>query len=386
MRDCGRAATPRHEPAGATMSGCDLIVVGAGLVGSAIAWGARRAGAEVVLLDEGDVALRAARGNFGLIWLQGKGVGVPPYMHWSLRAGKRWPDLAAELAEATGIDIGWRQPGGLQFCFSEAELDKRRAIIARTEADGGDIAIEILDRKAVSALLPDLGEEVFGASFSPADAHVSPLYLLRALQTAFQDAGGHYRPGHRVDRIDHDASGFTARSGDRSVTGRRIVLTAGLGAAELAPQVGLSMPVTPERGQIVVTERMKPFLPYVTNCIRQSVEGTVLLGSSHEERGFDEGTDVATAAALCKTAVRVFPRLANAGVVRAWSSLRVMTPDGLPIYEESARCPGAFAVTCHSGVTLASVHALEVGPALAAGTFPAETSFFSSDRFDVQKT
>ena len=102
MRDCGRAAMLRHEPASATMSGCDLIVVGAGLVGSAIAWGARRAGAEVVLLDEGDIALRAARGNFGLIWLQGKGVGVPPYMHWSQRAGKIWPDLAAELAEATG--------------------------------------------------------------------------------------------------------------------------------------------------------------------------------------------------------------------------------------------------------------------------------------------
>jgi len=366
------------------MSGHDLIVIGGGLVGSAIAWGARKAGADVALLDEGDIAFRAARGNFGLIWLQGKGVGVPPYMHWSLRAGKMWPTLAAKLVEATGIDIGWRQPGGLQFCFSEADLNKRREIVARTQADGGDIAIEILDRQALTGLLPELGDEVVGASFSPADAHVSPLYLLRALQQAFQEAGGLYRSSFSVDRIVPSGDSFTAFSGERSVTGKRIVLSAGLGAARLAPQVGLSMPVKPERGQIVVTERMKPFLPYATNCIRQSVEGTVLLGSSHEERGFDEGTDVATAATLCKTATRVFPRLADANVVRAWSSLRVMTPDGLPVYEESSDYPGAFAVTCHSGVTLASVHALEIGPALAAGTLPSEVSSFTSDRFNVQ--
>ncbi|MET3792762.1 NAD(P)/FAD-dependent oxidoreductase [Aquamicrobium terrae] len=368
------------------MGAFDLIVVGGGLVGAALAWGAQIAGANVVLLDEGDVAFRAARGNFGLVWLQGKGVGIPPYMHWSLRAGRMWPDFAERLSTAVSFDIGWRQPGGLQFCFSEAEIAKRRDIIARTQADGGDIDISILDRADLRALLPDIGDEVVGASFSSLDGHVSPLYLLRALQLAFQAAGGHYRPGFRVEHINAETGAFRASSQIGSVLGRRIVLAAGLGAAKLAPQMGLSMPVKPERGQIVVTERVKSFLPYATNCVRQSVEGTVLLGSSHEERGFDEGTDVATTAALCRTAARVFPALADATVVRSWGSLRVMTPDGLPIYEESARYPGAFAVTCHSGVTLASVHALEIGPALVQGRLPSHLSSFTSERFDVHQS
>lgn len=367
------------------MEAFDLIVVGGGLVGAALAWGAQTAGANVVLLDEGDRAHRAARGNFGLVWLQGKGVGIPPYMHWSLRAGRMWPGFAERLSRTVSFDIGWRQAGGLQFCFSEAELDKRRDVIARTKADGGDIDISILDRADLQALLPGIGGDVAGASYSTLDGHVSPLYLLRALQQAFQDAGGHYRPGFQVGRIVPNNDGFEAASGNGSVTGRRIALAAGLGAAGLASQVGLSMPVKPERGQIVVTERMKPFLPYATNCIRQSVEGTVLLGSSHEDRGFDDGTDVPTAAALCRTAARIFPALAEATVVRSWGSLRVMTPDGLPIYEESARFAGAFAVTCHSGVTLASVHALEIGPALAKGRLPAHLSSFTSGRFDVHQ-
>lgn len=147
----------------------DLVVVGGGLIGAAIAWGASRTGASVALLDEGDVAYRASRGNFGLIWLQGKGVGKPAYMHWSLRAGRLWKDLAGELHAATGLDTGWRQTGGLHFCFSEAELDKRRDVLARTQADGGEITMQFLDRTALRDLVPGIGPEVVGASFSPED-------------------------------------------------------------------------------------------------------------------------------------------------------------------------------------------------------------------------
>lgn len=362
----------------------DLVVVGGGLIGSAIAWGASRAGADVALLDEGDVAFRAARGNFGLIWLQGKGVGTPPYMHWSLEAGHLWRQFAGLLVAQTGIDIGWRQPGGLSFCFSEAELEQRRAVAERTRADGGNITIEILDRAGLRERVPEIGPAVAGASYSPLDSHVSPLYLLRALQQGLQMQGGAYLPGAGVRALRFTGGAFAAETAHGTVRGRRIVIAAGLGANDLAPQLGLRMPVRPERGQIVVTERAKPFFPYVGSGIRQTAEGSFLIGSSHEDAGFSEGTDVETGARLCASALRVFPRLADVGIVRTWGSLRVMTPDGLPIYEESQRHPGAFAAACHSGVTLCSVHALVLGPALAAGRLPESVSHFRSDRFDVQ--
>src|SRR5260221_2716071 len=100
----------------------DAIVIGGGLVGSAIAYGLAARGLRTALLDEGDVAYRASRGNFGLVWVQSKGDGAPHYQQWTRRSADAWPALAADLAERTGIAVGHERPGGIHLCLSEAEL------------------------------------------------------------------------------------------------------------------------------------------------------------------------------------------------------------------------------------------------------------------------
>ena len=85
----------------------------------------------------------------------------------------------------------------------------------------------------------------------------------------------------------------------------------------------------------------------------------MLIGDAQQERGFDETLDPAVLAAMAARAVRVFPFLRDVRVNRAWAALRVMSPDGFPIYAQSRAYPGAFVATCHSGVTLAAVHALD---------------------------
>jgi sulfane dehydrogenase subunit SoxC len=82
----------------------DVVVIGGGLVGAAIAYGLAGASRRVAMLDEGDRALRAARGNFGLIWVQGKGIDFPAYAAWTQVSARRWTELAARLLEETGID------------------------------------------------------------------------------------------------------------------------------------------------------------------------------------------------------------------------------------------------------------------------------------------
>jgi len=362
----------------------DIVVVGGGLIGAAIAWGASRAGAHVALVDEGDVAFRASRGNFGLIWLQGKGIDFPPYVNWSISAGQSWPHFSHVLQEDCGFDIGWRQPGGFHFCFTEQELQQRRDVILKTAAASGDISIRMVSRRELKAEFPKLGDTVTGASYSPADSHVSPLLLMRALHEALQKRGGVYRSGLPVDRIQPQASGFVTTSGDIRIVSDKVVIAAGLSNSRLATPLGMDLPIMAERGQIVVTERVAPFFPYVANCLRQTEEGSFLFGSSHENAGLDEGTDVETAARLTRTALSVFPALGDASVLRVWGALRVMTPDGRPIYQQSDRYPGAFGITCHSGVTLASAHALVLAPALVAGNIPDDLHCFSSGRFHVQ--
>ena len=110
LRLSGRAAAMRRF---------DAIVIGGGLVGTAIGYGLAHAGLKVALVDEGDVAYRASRGNFGLVWVQTKGLGAPHYQRWTRASAAAWPGFAAELEERTGVAVGLEQNGGLQLCLSE---------------------------------------------------------------------------------------------------------------------------------------------------------------------------------------------------------------------------------------------------------------------------
>jgi hypothetical protein len=140
------------------------------------------------------------------------------------------------------------------------------------------------------------------------------------------------------------------------------------------------------RGQIVVTRRMPRFLRYPVVTVRQTDEGTVMIGDSYEDASDDAGLTLAISAVMADRARRMFPILDNATVVRTWSCLRVMPQDGFPIYDQSDSCPGAFVACCHSGVTLAANHAYDLAPMIARGALDAaQLAPFSARRFHVQK-
>jgi hydrogen cyanide synthase HcnC len=366
----------------------DVAVIGAGLVGSAIAWGLAKKGQRVAVLDEGDVAYRASRGNFALVWVQNKGIGMPQYGAWTLQSANAWQGFADTLRAQTGIDVVYQRPGGFHFALSERELEVRVEQMKRLHAQPGMpyYEMEILDAAAVKRLIPEAGPEVVGASYTRLDGHVNSLKLFRALHTGMQQLGVAYLGNHIVDRIDPVAGEFRLASAGGEVRAAKLVLAAGIGNARLGPMVGLDVPVRPQRGQIIVTEKTAPFLDYPVSTVRQTDEGGVMLGDSQEEAGLDASVGHSVIAVLADRAARMFPRLAALNIVRTWAALRVMTQDGFPIYDQSTECPGAFVFTCHSGVTLAANHALALPDRIIEAKLPAETfQAFSSRRFHVQK-
>ncbi|MGJ7497149.1 NAD(P)/FAD-dependent oxidoreductase [Variovorax sp. RT4R15] len=367
------------------MNTSDLIVVGGGLVGTALAYGAARQGIRVTVLDEGDDAFRASRGNFGLVWVQGKGFGATPYARWTMKSGAQWSLLARALADDSGVDVQLRQPGGFYLCFSDDELQRREErLCSMRDALDSDYAFEMLDHASLSTRLPGIGPEVAGASYSPMDGHVNPLKLLRALHTACRHRGVRFAHGSRVTRITPQADGFELETDAATWRSPRVVLAAGLGNLELAPQVGLHAPVRPNRGQVLVCERAARFLDHPTAYVRQTDEGTIQLGDSMEDVGLNDSTTVDVLRTIARRGVRSFPVLKGLRLVRAWGALRVMSPDGLPIYQASAQFPGAFVVTCHSGVTLAANHVFSIAPWIAGGadcSAPAGIESFTGGRF-----
>lgn len=360
----------------------DVCLVGGGLVGVAVALGLQRNGLNVTLLDEGDVAVRASRGNFGLVWVQGKGDSLPEYASVTRQSARLWPGLARQLMENTGIDVQLQQRGGLYLCLSEQELKARGEMLASMrDAAGGDYPFEVLDLHQVRERIPEAGDAVVGATWCPEDGHVNPLLLLRALTERFKALGGVIDNAGRVEQIEPQASGFRIHAPRGIWSCAKVVLAAGLGNRQLAPQVGLDAPLTPNRGQVLVAERVRPFLNYPTGHVRQTGEGTVQIGDSKEDVGFDSGTTTDVMAQIAHRAIRLFPLLRDVKLVRAWGALRVMTPDGYPIYQASARCPGAYLVTCHSGVTLAGFHEGPLADWIASDATTLPLEVFHAERF-----
>jgi len=360
----------------------DVLVLGGGLVGSAVAYGLAREGARVTVLDEDDGGFRASRGNFGLVWIQGKGYGLSPYARWSRSSAVRWPGFADALLAETGIDVALRQPGGFHFCFNEAELADREKRLSTLNAELGDYPYQMLDAAEVRERIAQVGPAVIGASYTPMDGHVNPLKLLRGLHAAMQTRGVRLVPGERAERIVPDANGFTVHARRGTYRAARVVLAAGLGNRALAPFVGLNAPVAPNRGQVLVSERVAPFLHYPTLNVRQTDEGSVQFGDSMEEVGLNDFTTTHVLSDIARRGVRAFPMLKDVRLVRMWAALRVYSPNGFPIYDRSQTPPGAFVVTCHSGVTLAAAHALRVAPWSSGAPMPDELTSFSARRFE----
>src|SRR5918997_1772416 len=202
--DAGAAGFPAKGPAAAADAvRCDVAVVGGGLVGAAIARGLAGRGLSTGVLDEGDVAHRASRGNFALIWVQSKGLGMARYGAWTRASSDDWAGFAAELRAETGVDVAHRRPGGFSLCLSEAELEQRRAALVRMHNQPGWIPYEweVLDRAALARELPDIGPEVVGGLYCPLDGHVNSLRLFRALHASFKARGGAYLPERPVASI-----------------------------------------------------------------------------------------------------------------------------------------------------------------------------------------
>ncbi|GAA3717565.1 FAD-dependent oxidoreductase [Oceanisphaera sediminis] len=363
----------------------DVAIIGGGLVGMSLAYGLLRQGKRVTVFDEGDQALRASRGNFGLVWVQGKGDTCPEYARLSRLSARLWPELAANLQQDTGIDIELQQGGGLYVCLDQQSLQQRADMLAKMQQDAdGDYPFEVLNAEQARAKEPALGPDIAGATWSPMDGHLNPLLLFRALHQAFELHGGNLVNGQPVQQIQpRQQGGFDIILDGHRLQAGKVILAAGLGNKALAPQLGLHAPVEPNRGQVLITERLKHFISYPTGHVRQTGEGTVQLGDSKEDVGLDTGTTAEELGKIAARAIRMYPVLEKVRLIRSWGALRVMTPDGYPIYQQSAQYPGAFVVTCHSGVTLGAVHAGPLVDWLLGKDTDIPLEAFSADRFPL---
>ncbi|POF34056.1 NAD(P)/FAD-dependent oxidoreductase [Roseibium marinum] len=362
----------------------DYAIIGGGVVGLSVAWGLLKRGRSVTVIDGDDGSFRASRGNFGLVWVQSKGMNQPRYAQWSQQSVKAWRAFSDELRGNTGYDVGLEQNGGYDFHFSEETLAETVRKYETLKAKlNGDYPYEILGHNELRREEPEIGPKVIGAILHHQDGHANPLKLLKALADDVRRLGGRILNDKTVKSVSRTGSFKLECSDGTTVEAAKTVLSAGLGATELGPNMGFKAPIRPQRGQVLITEKLPRIMNRPSLIARQVEEGGVQIGATNEEVGFDDTVTLEGLAGLAETAIETYPVLGKAQLVRSWGALRVLSPDGLPIYQKSTEMPGAYLVTCHSGITLAAAHARFIPEWLEETPDAPDLEVFNEDRFAI---
>lgn len=360
----------------------DYAIIGGGVVGLSVAWGLLKRGLKVTVIDGSDGSFRASRGNFGLVWVQSKGINQPRYASWSQQSVAEWGAFAEELQANTGANVGLAQDGGYDFHFSEETLEETVRQYEGLKAKlGGNYPFEVLRHNELRKEEPEVGPKVVGAILHHQDGHANPLGLLRALASDVRRLGGLVLTGKTVTSVTRHQSFRISCDDGSQIEAAKIVLSAGLGAVTLGPKLGFKAPVRPQRGQVLITEKLPKIMKRPSLIARQVNEGGVQIGATNEEVGYDDQVSIEGLSGLAVSAIDAYPVLARAQLVRSWGALRILSPDGYPIYQESPDMPGAYLVTCHSGITLAAAHARLLPEWLEATSKAPDLEVFSENRF-----
>ena len=350
----------------------DVIVVGAGIVGCAIAHELARRGASVEIVDERPVGLGATQASAGVLapYIEAREGSL--LLDLTVRSLALYDDFVTRVAEDSGVAIPYRRTGTIDLAVTEHDLEAMRATAG------------VLKRRSIPALLLDAGTakaeeplasaDVAGALLIEEHGYVGANELTRALVGAARHYGAQVVEPSRVRRIYQQDGDVVVDTDRGTLTGNALVLAAGSWSGTVDIEgVRAPVPVRPIRGQLLYLGWSGPALRRVTWSSRCYIvpwdDGTVLVGATSEDAGFDERLTVSGVHDLLAAACDLVPHAWTATFRGGRVGLRPATEDGLPLIGASTVVPDLMYATGHyrNGVLLAPLTALLVADAMLDG-------------------
>ncbi|MFG2984910.1 NAD(P)/FAD-dependent oxidoreductase [Streptomyces sp. NPDC048258] len=370
----------------------DVVIIGAGVVGAACAYYAARAGLSVAVVDRGPVAGGTTGAGEGNLLVSDKAAG--PELDLALLSTGLWTELAGVLPQ----EIEYEAKGGLVVAPNQAALEALRGF-AEGQRKAGVDAVEA-GADDLRTLEPHLAPGLAGGFLYPQDAQVQPAQAAARLLVA---SGAEVHLGEEVTGILR--SGETVRgvrTTHRELLAPAVVNAAGTWGGRVAELAGVSLPVLPRRGFVLVTEplprvvRHKVYAAdYIADVASGSaalqssavVEGTpsgpVLIGATRERVGFDRTLSTEALRRLAGQAAALFPVLADVRVLRTYHGFRPYLPDHLPAIGPDPRRPGLLHACGHegAGIGLAPATGALIAAALTGTEPPLPLTPFRPERF-----
>jgi glycine oxidase len=372
--EVGRAAAP------------DVAIVGAGVMGCAVALRLAQRGLSVTVVERGIPGAEASSAAAGILGPQWESEGAGPLLDLGLRSRALYPAFAAELRELSGIDVGHARSGLLEVALDEQQ---ERALVARRAwQHARGLRAELLDERELRALEPRLGSGARAGLRLPDEGHVNARSLARALSQAAAMAGAQFLQGRYVRRVLIAGGRAQGLELDGETLAAGTVVIAAGSWSSLVEGSGVPPPIVrPARGQMVAIEMRPPLFrhvlaPFGRGYLVPRLDGTVLAGSTLEMVGYRKEVTVAGLSEILAMVRAVVPALDAAPVVETWSNFRPYTDDHLPVLGKSA-VEGLILATGHYryGILLTPITAQVLAELIATGAPSVDLAPFSIARF-----
>lgn len=360
----------------ASLRSSEVVVVGGGIIGCAIAYYAAKAGLEVTVVERGELGGGTSSRCDGNILAIDKDPGFDSQM--SLKSQELTRALVDELD-----DFEYRAPGSILVCETEQEMEAARQWVDRQRVLG--LPFRMLDRHDLKEDSPCFAPDLLGGLECASDATCSPPHLVYALARGAQKYGARFLPFTTVTGFQRDEAG--AISGVHTSAGTIATKTAinagGVWAPAIANMVGVDLPIKPRKGHILVAGRTYPVsrrkvmeFGYLMSkfggkrvvdaeteqygvalVFEPTMASNFLIGSSRQFVGIDTSIDTRVIATIARRAIRFYPIMKEIPVIRSYAGVRPWTPDHLPVISAVPAVPGFYVAAGHEGdgISLAAV-------------------------------
>jgi len=336
----------------------DVLIVGAGIIGCAVGCELARRGARVRIFDSRSVGAGATQASAGVLAPYIEAHERGPFFDLTIRSLNLYDDWIEQIRADSGVAIEYRRCGTLEVALDDAAADRMQRYAS------GDEPIAWLDGEAARAIEPALPESTRGALAVKIHGYVAAPSLTEALAWASLRHGAEIETHRRIARIDADRAQLRVTAEDGSTwSATTVVVAAGSWSGGLHQGSKAVEGVHPIRGQLLRLRWSQDPLTHILwgpDCyVVPWTDGTVLVGATAEDVGFDERTTAAGVRDLLDAACELLPGAWGATFLEARAGLRPATADGLPIIGRFPSVPGIVYATGHyrNGILLAPLTA-----------------------------
>jgi glycine oxidase len=367
----------------------DVVIVGGGVIGCAIAYYLRMLGATVTVLERGEIGAEASSAAAGLLAPLGSLAGLGPYADLLLASWSMFPTLVPELERASGVQVEYHATGALRIARNARSSDNLRKRMLAWEPLGlqmqwltGDEA-----RQHERLLAPDIA----AAIFAPQEAQAKAPNVVRAFARAAAQLGAKFYSQREVTGLQRDGdtiTGVITNDGETIPCGHLVIAT-GAWSARCGEWLNITLPVSPQKGQILTLRQ--PEQPLRSIIFGEAIylapkqDNTIVVGATKEEANFDTSITAGGIAWLLNTAIRLVPVLEHCAIEQIWSGLRPHSVDSQPILGRAPNWHNVTLAVGHSstGILLSPITGKCIAELIATGKQHELIRAFRVGRFEV---